>query len=305
VDGPVRPPSCVGAYEGDPDALRQQLRQQFSGPKGPGLPREKRPDGRLRAALLPHIDYARGGMTYAWGFKEVFERTDASLFVIVATSHLSAHRFTLTRKAFQTPLGVTPTDQEFIDRVVSHYGDGLFEDEWQAHLPEWSVELEVVFLQYLYEGVRPIRIVPLVVGSFRDSVAAGSLPLYREDVGQMIEALRAAAAATPEPVCMIISGDLAHVGPKFGDAGPLTDGFLAHSRAQDQAILRRAEAADPAGYFGVIADEGDARRICGLPPTYTVLEALRPGHGKVLHYDQYVHPRGQESVSFASVAFYG
>jgi AmmeMemoRadiSam system protein B len=304
VDGPVRPPSCLGAYEPDPDALRRQLRRLFTGPRGPGLPRDGRPDGNLRAALLPHIDYARGGATYAWGFKEVVERSDASLFVIVGTSHLSSHRFTLTRKAFQTPLGVTPTDQGFIDRVVGHYGDGLFDDEWQAHLPEWSIELEVVFLQYLYEGKRPIRIVPLVVGSFHDSMALGVRPSDCDDIGRMVEALRRAAAAAGEPVCTIISGDLAHVGPKFGDWGPLTEAFLARSRELDQEILRRAEAADPAGYFAAVASERDARRICGLSPTYTVLEALRPGHGRVLHYDQYVHPEGEESVSFASMAFY-
>jgi hypothetical protein len=34
-----------------------------------------------------------------------------------------------------------------------------------------------------------------------------------------------------------------------------------------------------------------------------VLEALRPAGGKLLHYDQYVHPGGYESVSFASMAF--
>jgi AmmeMemoRadiSam system protein B len=305
VDAPVRPPSCIGAYEADPDALRRQLRRLFTGPNGPGLPRDVRPDGRLRAALLPHIDYPRGGATYAWGFKEVVERTDASLFVIVGTSHLSSHRFTLTRKAFQTPLGITPTDQGFIDRVVRRYGDGLFDDEWRAHLPEWSIELEVVFLQYLYEGKRPIRIVPLVVGSFHDSMALGVQPSACEDIGRMIEALRAATAEAGEPVCTIISGDLAHIGPKFGDSGPLTDRFLTRSRDLDQAILRRAETADPAGYFGAVADERDARRICGLSPTYTVLEALRPTNGQVLHYDQYVHPEGHESVSFASMAFYG
>jgi AmmeMemoRadiSam system protein B len=304
VDGPIRPPSCVGAYEGDPAALRRQLRNHFTGPKGPGLPGDGRPDGRLRAALLPHIDYARGGATYAWGFKEVAERSDAALFVIIGTSHLSAHRYTLTRKAFQTPLGTTPSDGDFIDRLVRHYGDGLFDDEWWAHLPEWSIELEVVFLQYLYEGRRPIRIVPLVVGSFADSVAAGTPPSEQDDVGRMIDALRATLAATAEPVCVLISGDLAHVGPKFGDAAPLAEGFLGRSRRRDEALLKRAEAADAAGYFGLIAEEGDARRICGLPPTYTVLEALRPGRGKVLHYDQYVRPDGGESVSFASVGFY-
>jgi hypothetical protein len=53
-----------------------------------------------------------------------------------------------------------------------------------------------------------------------------------------------------------------------------------------------------------IADETDARHICGLPPTFAALEAIRPRTGKVLHYDRYVHPRGHGSASFASVGFY-
>ncbi len=171
-------------------------------------------------------------------------------------------------------------------------------------MPEHSIELEVVFLQYLFEGKRPFRIVPLVVGSFHDAVADGSPPVEQEDVGRMIEALRAMERETKEEICYLISGDLAHIGPKFGDHCPAAGLWLDESRASDQAILRQTEAADPAGYFRVIAAENDCRRICGLPPTYTVLEALRPGSGKVLDYDQYVHPRGHESVSFASVAFY-
>jgi hypothetical protein len=242
-------------------------------------------------------------VTFAWGFKEVFERSDAALFVIVGTSHYSAERFTLTRKDFKTPLGIVHTDQQYIDRLVAYYGEGLFEDEI-AHLPEHSIELEVVFLQYLYENLRPFRIVPLVVGSFHDAIQSGVPPRVQEDIGRLIEALRRADAETGEPICYIISGDLAHLGPKFGDPHPVGDTFLTHSREQDQALLRYTEATDARGYFRIIADEADRRRICGLPPTYTVLEAIRPSHGKVLHYDQYVHPRGHESVSFASAAFY-
>ncbi|HJT79289.1 MAG TPA: AmmeMemoRadiSam system protein B, partial [Gemmataceae bacterium] len=248
-------------------------------------------------------DYARGGSTYTYAFKEVVQSTPASLFVIIGTSHYSAHRFTLTRKHFKTPLGVAPTDQGYIDRLVAHYGDGLFDDEYQAHLPEHSIELEVVFLQYLYEKRRPIRIVPLVVGSFADCVADGASPSKQKDVARMVRALRAAEAETGEPICYIISGDLAHIGPKFDDPEPVREPALAHSRDRDQEILKKAVAADADGYFRVIADEGDRRRICGLPPTWTVLEALRPGKGKLLHYDQYVHPRGYESVSFASMTF--
>jgi AmmeMemoRadiSam system protein B len=303
ADDPVRRPSCIGCYEGEPGALRNQLKNLFIGPEGPGLPGEPRPDGGLRAALVPHIDYARGGPTFAWGFKEVVERSAASLFVIVGTSHYSPHRFTLTRKHFRTPLCVVETDGAFIDRLVQHYGDGLFEDELMAHLPEHSIELEVVLLQYLYEGKRPIRIVPLVVGSFHDCVNRGTEPSGRDDIRRMVAALQAAERETPEPVCYLISGDLAHIGPKFGDAEPVAEPFLLHSKTQDEAILKQAEAADASAYFRVIAAERDSRRICGLPPTYTVLEAIRPKTGKVLHYGRYVHPQGYESVSFASVAF--
>ena len=300
---PVREPRCIGCYEGEPAALRKQIERQFTGPKGPGLPRTRKPDSRLSAALVPHIDYPRGGWTYAWGFKEMFESTEASLFVIIGTSHYSSHRFTLTRKDFKTPLGTLHTDQDFIDQLVKHYREGLFDDE-PCHLPEHSIELEVVFLQYLYEGRRPIRIVPLVVGSFSDCVADERLPKHQPDIGRMIEALRKAEAETTEPICYLISGDLAHIGPKFGDRRQVHDAQLAVSLKQDQAILKKAEEVDSAGYFQIIADEGDSRRICGLPPTYTVLEAARPKQGKLLHHDRYVHPDGYESVSYASMAFY-
>lgn len=303
LSGPVREPSCIGCYAGEPGGLRRQLHGMFTADGGPGLPQTARPSGTLRAALVPHIDYQRGGVSYAWGFKEVFEHTHASLFVILGTSHYSTHRFTLTRQDFKTPLGIARTDQAYIDRLVRHYGNGLFDDPL-AHVPEHSIELEVVFLQYLYEGKRPFRIVPLVVGSFHDCVLAGSAPHARTDIGRMVEALRRAEEETPEPICYLISGDLAHLGPKFGDRLPVEERGLRQSRAQDEALLRHAEAVDPAGYFRVIAEEGDRRRICGLPPTYTVLEAIRPARGKLLHYGQYVHPRGHESVSFASVGFY-
>jgi AmmeMemoRadiSam system protein B len=300
---PVRPPACLGSYEPEPHALRRQLDGLFAGPRGPGRPGPPQPDPHFRGALVPHIDYGRGGTTYAWTFKEVFERTAASLFVIIGTSHYSRHRFTLTRKHFRTPLGTAPTDQAFLDRLAARYGDGLFDDELMAHLPEHSIELEVVFLQYLYRD-RPIRILPLVVGSFHDGVAAGREPRELDDVGRMVEALRAVECDTAEPVCYLISGDLAHIGPKFGDPNRVHPAQLAHSRRQDEALLEQARRADPAAYFRAIAEEGDVRRICGLPPTYTVLEAVRPRAGKLLHYDQWVDPGGLESVSFAGMAFY-
>src|SRR5262249_20062057 len=129
-------------------------------------------------------------------------------------------------------------------------------------------------------------------------------PNEQSDIARMIAALRKAEAETSDGVCYIISGDLAHIGPKFGDPLPVGDSLLTQSRSQDMALIKAMDAANMAEYFRIVADEADARRICGLPPTFTLLEAIRPKSGKLLHYGRYVHPHGHESVSFASVGFY-
>jgi hypothetical protein len=159
-------------------------------------------------------------------------------------------------------------------------------------------------LQYLYENVRPIRIVPLVVGSFHDCVQNGASPLARADIAGLVHAIKKAEEEAKEPICYLISGDLAHIGPKFVQGQRLDDSLLRTSYHQDQALLRHAAAIDTAGYFRVIANENDARNICGLPPTFAAIEAVRPRRGKLLHYYRYIHPHGHESVSFASMAFY-
>jgi hypothetical protein len=299
---PVREPACVGSYAGEPEALRRQLDRLFTHPRGPGRPQHRQPDGELRGALIPHIDFLRGGPTFAHAYKELAERCDADVFVILGTSHYSTRRFTLTCKDFATPLGLAETDKAYVDRIAAHYGDGAFEDE-AAHLPEHSVEFHAVFLRYLLD--RPFRIVPLLVGSFQDCIRDGTPPSNRADIGRMIAALRKAETESGERVCYIASGDLAHIGPKFGDGNPVDDAQLEWCERQDRELLRRAEATDLAGFFRVIADEQDARRTCGFPPTYTLMAALQPASGKLLHHDRYVAPNGFESVSFASVAFYG
>jgi AmmeMemoRadiSam system protein B len=302
---PVRQPSCLGTYAPEPHELRQQLHDLFNDRNSSGLPDPKmRPNGRLCAVLAPHIDYGRGGRSYTWAFRELIEQSTASLFVIIGTSHYSRHRFTLTRKHFKTPLGVVPTDADYIDGLENHYGPGLFADEFQAHLPEHSIELEVVLLQFLLEGVRPFRIVPLVVGSFHDAIINRHPPSQSSDVERMMKALVAVDSELPEPPAYIISGDLAHIGPKFGDPMAVYSDWLAQSRAGDEALINAASAADFAGYADLILAEQDRRRICGYPPTYTLLQALKPSSGRLLHYDQYIHPQGYESVSFASMAFY-
>ncbi|MFO0947388.1 MAG: AmmeMemoRadiSam system protein B [Planctomycetota bacterium] len=300
----VREPSHAGgAYPREPEELRATMRKMFEDTDGPGLPRPYGRSNGLRGILSPHIDFRRGGSSFAWGFKELAERSHATLFVVIGTSHYSMERFVLSKKDYKTPLGIAKTDTAFVERVANAYGAECFADEL-AIRPEHSIEFQVLFLQYLFEGIKDFTIVPLLVGSFHDSVESGKDPRELADIRKMGDAIREAERACGKEVCYVSSGDLAHIGMKFGDPWLIDEQKSEWCRSEDKKLLEHLETADPAKLHASILRERDRRRICGYPPTFMMLEAAAPQSGKTLQYDQFVDPNGFEIVSFASMAFY-
>ena len=142
---------------------------------------------------------------------------------------------------------------------MKHYGDGLFDDPL-AHLPEHSIELEVRARSSTCSRAAG-RSASCRCWSARshDCVHGRSDPAEADDIARMVAALRQAEAAAGEPVCYVISGDLAHIGPKFGDPRPVSEPQLAASRAQDEADPQPARRPPTRpGTSGSIAAEEDA-----------------------------------------------
>jgi MEMO1 family protein len=305
----VRPAAFAGrSYAGTERPLRAQLAQFFAHAKGAGTPRTPSaagPDGPLRGVVSPHIDFYRGGPVYTWAYKELVERSDADTFVILGVAHqYCRNRFALTRKDFETPLGLVPTDRAYVDRIAGLAGLEYFDDEL-SHRTEHSIEFQTVFLQYLLGGRRSFTIVPILVGSFHDLMQAGVDPIESPDVRRFVEALRKAEASSGKKVAYIGGIDLCHVGPEFGDPAPVDGATLDQVRSFDAAMLDHAASNDPAGWFGTAAGVGNRWRVCGLAATYTMLHAMGPARGRLLKYDQAVDDRRTCCVSFASLAFDG
>ena len=87
---PVRAAAHAGgAYAGEASALAAQIDGFFNcgGPDmAPALPQSADTRG-LRALVSPHIDFHRGGSTYAWAYREVLARSDADLYIVLGTCH--------------------------------------------------------------------------------------------------------------------------------------------------------------------------------------------------------------------------
>ncbi len=312
LNAPVRQAAHAGAaYASQPEALCSQLAGLFSAEKGPGMPGDSTAS-TLRGVLSPHIDLQRGGPAFAFAYRRLIEQCDADLFVIFGTAHNPLRNpFSVSKKHFETPLGVVETDRQFVGRLASTLAAmpagkdlNLYSDEL-AHRQEHSLEFQVVFLQYLLAGRRPFKVVPVLAGSFGEFVRARRLPASDPVVMAFVQAMHKTAAGHAGKVAYIGAGDLAHIGRRFGDRDFLTPERLREQAQDDQKLLEAASRADANAFFMHVADRADRDRICGLAPIYTMLEVMRPARGELLKYDQAVELDGSSCVSFASMAFYG
>jgi AmmeMemoRadiSam system protein B len=304
----VRESTLAGKdYEADPKGLIRQLSSCFLDPEGPGkLP--ERPIGKesisrpLRGAVLPHIDLARGGYCYAWGYKEIAESSNADTFVILGTLHTEANApFILTRKRFSTPLGDLEADQDLISCLLEGCSYDLFAEEI-AHRAEHSLELQMVFLSYVFRDLRPVRVVPILCRSFHDLIDQGMSPWEDPRIASFVERLRKAVAERQDRVCTLASVDLAHMGPRFGDPHPLGERNWRSIAGQDRELIRHMEEIDAEGFYQEIRREKNKRNVCGVSAIYSLLATVAASEGKLLKYGQWPDPHG--TVTFASLAFY-
>jgi AmmeMemoRadiSam system protein B len=308
ADAAVRAASHAGAaYHGDADALRRYIDEECLARAGaPELgPSEA---GGLVALVAPHIDPWRGALGYgrAYGALAATLPAEADTFVLFGTSHAPmAEPFALCRKAFDTPLGPLEADEEAIDALAAA-ADGFdpYADQLN-HKREHSLEFQVVFLRHLL-GTRPARIVPVLAGLCAHQ-ASGDDPGRDRRVMRFVEAVRRLFQARPGRVVVVAGADMAHVGPRFGDPRPYGASLREALARSDRSSLDHAVSLDAAGFWSHVAADLDSRRVCGLAPVWSLLQAVTGSatRGRVLHYEQTVDPGDGSIVSHAAVGFYG
>ncbi|MBC8124635.1 MAG: AmmeMemoRadiSam system protein B [Candidatus Kapabacteria bacterium] len=286
-----RPPVCAGGtYPEDPDELETFLSDDMGiHPANKNSPNNA-VDEDVTAVLLPHIDFRVAPSVYSPGFAPIADH-QADLVIMIGTSHYwSDDAFILTEKNFTTPLGTVQTDSEIVRALKSKLPGVASTDV--AHKPEHSLELHLVGLQHLWKG-RNFTIVPLLV----------TMAALESDVLQhAAKVLKRIVKESGRKALWLISGDLAHVGKKFGDDVPASN-LIENVKGADERLLEQLRAASPEAYHAEILATDYAYRICGHAPTVLALTALRPQKGTVVAYDVWDEAETESAVSFASVLF--
>lgn len=301
----IRPSALAGGvYSSSPSSLRNEVIQFLSSKTLKGSSEARPP---LVAMSAPHIDYRRGGGTYGVAYTE--ERlAKVDLFILFGTAHqYSPHLFHASTKDYETPLGVVRTDREFVAEVQRKLGRFRGAQDEFLHKREHSLEIQLPFLQTVCPES---RIVPILMGSFHRCIQKNCSPEDLEEYQALSDALGEVIMlwkSRGKNVCLLASVDMAHIGKAFGDGFELTAEKLAEIRARDEEYLGFLVEGNRGALWEHIVEDGDARRVCGYPSMYLLLDLLNDLYGKttgvIQEYRQAVDVRVGCAVTFAAVQF--
>jgi AmmeMemoRadiSam system protein B len=303
-DAPSRPAHHAGtAYPELDEALVSQIQSYFVHPEGPGNSLPADGSEPLRGLIAPHIDFARGGPSYAHAYRALADHPGADTFIIFGTCHAAMpQRFSISRKDYETPLGKATADKDFVarlsDRLGHEYGDEF------SHRSEHSIEFQAVFLRYILRDKQEFKIVPILVSSFHDIFLAGRKAEEDPEISKVVSAIRETMAENPGRICIIAGADLAHVGLRFGDSSGPTESSLREVEKDDRTFLRLVEDGDAEGVFQSIAADHDRRRVCGYPPIYMTLRCIDLPKGKLLQYRQWSDLDAGAAVTYSALALF-
>ena len=290
---PFRPPALAGpSYPADPDTLRQILQGYLDEANGVPLS----PATSL-GIITPHIDYQRGGSTYARVWASAAEAVQqAELAIIFGTDHNGGlGTLTLTHQNYATPLGVVPTDKALVDRLAEVLGpEDAFADEIH-HRNEHSIELALVWLQYL-RNEKPCQILPILCGAFQHFMTGQANiedePKFKAFVNILHEEMN------KRRTVVVAAGDLAHLGPVF-DGPPLDAVTQAQMKADDTTLMGTICQGDAKAFFEFMKAGQYKRNVCGLSSFYFTLDVLGQSQGQTIAYERC--PADAEGTSFVSV----
>ena len=256
-------------------------------------------DGILQGLLSPHIDFARGYATYAELWKESEEDLDGiEQVVILGTDHSGGlGSITPTMQNYQTPYSELETDLEGIKLVETAISGKDPYNEELHHIKEHSIELALTWLHNSMEG-KQFKLLPILCGSFQKFIIDKQQPDSDETINNVIDSI--SEYRKRARTLVIAAGDLAHVGPEFGDETTMDELSLGDLASKDHISLASIEKGDPDNFFQTSAEEADVRKICGLTPIYLMGKILSDCKGYSVGYDQC--PADQNRTSFVSIA---
>ncbi len=224
-------------YEGTEETLLSRLNDCFTKGLGPGRLPEGAPgnERRIKALVAPHAGYMYSGMTAAHNYLSLFEDGRPDHIVILGPNHTGfGARAAVCDDDWQTPLGQVKYDTMLGSAIIEH--NDIATSDCIAHSSEHSIEVQLPFLQFIFEGLSFVPI-SLMDQSFE----------VCESIGKTLAAL-----SEDMDIVVIASSDFTH----FESAES--------AKKKDNQALEFLDYLDPEGFLNYV--QSHRVSICGAGP---------------------------------------
>lgn len=155
----MRNPCVAGQfYSGSREGLKEQIKECFLSDIGPGeLPKSGDAKRDIVGCVVPHAGYMYSGAVAAHVYAELAKQAVPETIVIIGFNHRGIGSLAaLSNDDWETPLGVVGTDREVVGELSKYCK--LMDIDETAHIDEHSLEVQLPFLQYIYDD---FKMVPL------------------------------------------------------------------------------------------------------------------------------------------------
>ncbi|MFP4005907.1 MAG: AmmeMemoRadiSam system protein B [Candidatus Hadarchaeia archaeon] len=238
-------------YAGNETSLRNQIEECFKSRHGPGsIPQVSDGPRKILGLISPHAGYPYSGPIAAHGFFNLAKDGIRERIVILGPNHSGLGRDVAIDNSnlWRTPLGTVKIDKDFA-RELAERSD-VVEFDSNAHHSEHSLEVQLPFLQYLFDG--EFKIVPICIGRQTMDVSRE----LGESLGEMAD----------ENTLVIASSDFTHYEP------------IDSAKAKDKKAIERIEKMDWKGFLNLVSKENLS--ICGYSPIAVLMKAVEKMNGE-------------------------
>lgn len=297
----IRESSLAGfSYPANPNRLKESLEKQFAHSN------QGRANGSsFRALFAPHIDMRVGSKEYVGSFSKLRELKPKKV-LILATSHYAGYYgsfyegtpFIGSSKSYQIPGRLFKTDQLILNRLNQDSEINGFTLSDRAHRVEHSIETHLIYLSAIWD--HEFEIIPILVGGLDELFYLNSGDLAKKT--DRFTAELSSIFQSEEDLFTLISGDLSHVGKKFGDSVAAAE-MKENVSKRDKCFIDSAINGSPDQMLDLLSEDVDSTRICGFPPLYVYLKAAQYERGELINYRWWDETERESAVSYGSILY--
>jgi AmmeMemoRadiSam system protein B len=156
----IRQPAVAGSfYPASPEELKKTIKNSFLHKRGPGrLPQGVKKDNTISAVVCPHAGYQYSGPCAAHSYFELSKEMLPKTVIMIGPNHTGwgSPVSMYGEGSWQTPLGRVEIDVKLAKELFKN-SDIIDYDE-TAHTREHSLEVQLPFLQYIFDEFKIIPI---------------------------------------------------------------------------------------------------------------------------------------------------